>query len=130
MQYSVGVDIGGTKIAIAVVNEYGDIIEENIIQTGQSKTPEKMISIICDEIKRVASESGVQLGEIKGVGVGAPGPVDSKNGQIICPPDRKSWVKIPVVKLMKQELAVQVLLENEANVRVVHNRWIGGEVGK
>src|SRR5699024_7065591 len=117
MQYSVGVDIGGTKIAIAVVNEYGDIIEENIIQTDQSKTPEKMISIICDEIKKVVSESGVQLGEIKGVGVGAPGPLDSKNGQIICPPNLKSWINIPVVQLMKQELALPVLLERSEERR-------------
>src|SRR5699024_1867922 len=129
MQYSVGVDIGGTKIAIAVVNEYGDIIDENIIQTDQYKTHEKMISILCDEIKKVLSESDVHLWEIKGVGVDAQGLLDSKYGQIICPPNLKSWINIPVVQLMKQELALPVLLENDANVAALAEKWIGAALG-
>lgn len=129
MQYSVGVDIGGTKIAIAIVNEYGDIIEKNIIQTDHSKTPEQMISIICGEIRKVVSESGVHLEEIKGIGVGAPGPLDSQKGQIMCPPNLKSWINIPVVQLMKQELALPVLLENDANVAALAEKWIGAALG-
>jgi len=129
MQYSMGVDIGGTKIAIAIVSEYGNIIEKNIIQTDHSKTPEQMISIICGEIKKVVSESGVQLEEIKGVGVGAPGPLDSENGRIICPPNLKSWIDIPIVQLMKQELALPVLLENDANVAALAEKWIGAGLG-
>src|SRR5699024_2429539 len=129
MQYSMGVDIGGTKIAIAIVSEYGNIIEKNIIQTDHSKTPEQMISIIYDEIKKVVSESGVQLEEIKGVGVGAPGPLDSENGRIICPPNLKSWIDIPIVQLMKQELALPVLLENDANVAALAEKWIGAGLG-
>lgn len=54
--------------------------------------------------------------ELKGVGVGAPGPLDSENGRIICPPNLKSWIDIPIVQLMKLELALPVLLESDANV--------------
>lgn len=51
MEYSVGVDIGGTKIAIAVVNQKGEMIDQTVIPTDLSISPEAMISKINDEIR-------------------------------------------------------------------------------
>lgn len=125
MNYSIGVDIGGTKVAIAVVTEYGKIISNTVIPTDLSIRPEQMIERICDEINGLVQGSKVKHATIKGVGIGAPGPLDSKAGMITCPPNLKTWVNIPIKKLVEEKLSIPVTLENDANAAALAEKWVG-----
>ncbi|MGE8081270.1 ROK family protein [Peribacillus loiseleuriae] len=125
MEYSVGVDIGGTKIAIAVVNQKGEMIDQTVIPTDLSIPPEAMISKINDEIRNMIEKSSISEDEIIGIGIGAPGPLDSKNGIITCPPNLKTWVDIPFQKLVQQSFSIPVKLENDASAAALAEKWIG-----
>lgn len=125
MKYAVGVDIGGTKAAAAVVTEKGEIIEQTIIPTDVSIAPEEMIGRIIDVIRKMLEKAGLDEENLSGIGIGAPGPLDSKKGIIYAPPYLSTWVSVPVVRLMKQHFSVPVLLENDASAAALAERWIG-----
>ena len=125
MNYSIGVDIGGTKVAIAVVNESGVIHHQSIIPTELTIKPEVMIHKISEEIKHVVKNSTISIDDIIGVGIGAPGPLDSKNGMITCPPNLPTWTDIPIRKLIEEHLSIPVILENDANAAALAEKWIG-----
>lgn len=125
MKYSIGVDIGGTKVAIAVVNEDGEVKTESVIPTNLMITPKEMIEVICKEIRKVINRSKVNENKIIGIGIGAPGPLDSRNGVITCPPNLTGWIDIPIQKIIRESFSFPVTLENDANAAALAEKWVG-----
>lgn len=125
MKYSIGVDIGGTNIGIAVVSKKGEIIEQTTIPTDLSITPQMMIARINSYIKKVVKKSGVKANNIIGIGIGSPGPLDSKSGIIMCPPNLKTWVNVPIVRLLQETWSIPIILENDANAAAVAEKFVG-----
>ena len=125
MNYAIGVDIGGTKVAIAVVNENGVISHQTVIPTDLTIKPETMIHKISEQIKQVVKNSQIPMEDIIGIGIGAPGPLDSKNGMITCPPNLPTWTDIPIRKLIADQFSIPVTLENDANAAALAEKWIG-----
>ncbi|MFZ3577156.1 ROK family protein [Virgibacillus sp. DJP39] len=123
--YSIGIDIGGTKIAIAIVNQDGGVLVQSVIPTNLSIKPEEMIVNVTTEIAKLVEKSQVGLDQIVGIGIGAPGPLDSKSGLITCPPNLPTWIDIPIVELIKQSFSLPVALENDASMAALAEKWVG-----
>src|SRR5688500_17792018 len=92
--YSIGADNGGPSVAIAAVDETGRVVEETSIQTDTVILAEQMIKRISSGVQEVIQRATIQ-GNIMGIGIGSPGPLDSKNGIITCPPNLDSWRNVP-----------------------------------
>lgn len=125
MNYSIGVDVGGTKVAIAVISEIGKIVEQTVIPTDTSISPEQMIHRINDHITKLMEKAKVPKTNIEGIGIGAPGPLDSKNGYLTNPPNLHGWVNIPIKKIVEQAFPYPVRLENDANAATLAEKWLG-----
>lgn len=125
MNYTIGVDIGGTKVALAIVDTEGKILEQTKISTDLTISPRAMIDRISQEVKRLLELSAVAREEVVGIGIGAPGPLDSKNGMITCPPNLPSWTDIPIVKWLQETWDMPIVLENDANAAVLAEKWLG-----
>lgn len=125
LNYSIGVDIGGTNVAIALVSEDGKVINDKLISTDQSISPETMIDRICTVITKIIEHTYVGLEKVKGIGIGSPGPLDSRNGLITCPPNLTSWKNVPILQIVENSLSMQVILENDANVAALAEKWVG-----
>ncbi|WP_121616427.1 ROK family protein [Virgibacillus halodenitrificans] len=125
MEYALGVDIGGTKVAIGLVDKTGFVKEQSIIPTDLSIPPEDMIYRINSEIRKIISKTDLSKGELKGIGIGAPGPLDIKNGLITCPPNLHTWINIPIQRLIEKEFPYPVRLENDANAAALAEKWVG-----
>lgn len=128
MEFVIGVDIGGTKTAIGVVNIYGEIIAKSTILTNQMLTPEQMIDNICNEIDKLLLQTKVPLKNIKGIGIGAPGPLNSKKGEIICPPNLPNWKDVKIVEQIRDYFQCPVFLENDANSAALGEKWVGAAI--
>src|SRR5699024_1783114 len=126
MKYAVGVDIGGTKTAIGVVNEKGEPIVHETIVTDLTISPEAMINRMIDTVNTLIEKSDISHDAIIGIGVGAPGPLDSFNGIITCPPNLPEWRDIPLKKMMEAAFSFPVKVENDANAAALAEGWIGG----
>ncbi len=78
MSYAVGVDIGGTKVAIGVVDQQGEVKSKKIIKTNLEITPVELLYEVIAVVKQQLRELKVHESEVAGIGIGAPGPVDVK----------------------------------------------------
>lgn len=99
-----GIDIGGTKCAVVLGNEKGEIFRKVRFETmDKDSTIEKLI-----EITR-------GMGEFQSIGISCGGPLDSKRGVIMSPPNLVGWDNVPICEILRNEFSVPVYLCNDAN---------------
>lgn len=106
--YTVGIDIGGTKIAGALVDIYGNIVAESKVPTP-AQDPDALVDAV------VALVTELSLGrEVLGVGVAAAGFIDANQANIIYAPNL-SWRNEPFKAKLQTKLPLPVIIENDAN---------------
>lgn len=125
MSIAIGIDIGGTKVAFGFVDEQGTVIAKSSLKTDLSVAPDEMITRIAEAVKQLAQENELSLDTMKGIGVGAPGPLDTRNGRLTCPPNLKSWWGFPVVEALQAQLPLPVKMENDATAATLAEKWLG-----
>lgn len=107
MGLTIGVDIGGTKIAAGVVDEHGSILETSTVPTPP--TADGVIDAIADAVRDASAEY-----EVEAVGIGAPGYVDDKRATVIFTPNL-SWRHEALKDKVEQRIGLPVVIENDAN---------------
>ncbi|QNK56210.1 ROK family protein [Paenibacillus sp. PAMC21692] len=122
---AVGIDIGGTKIAIGLIAENGEVIAKSSLKTDLSLEPGEMLGQVADVVNKLANEQGLALNQLKGIGVGAPGPLNTKTGRLTCPPNLKSWWDFPVVERLAELLPLPIRMENDATAATLAEKWVG-----
>lgn len=122
---AVGIDIGGTKIAIGLIDEKGEVIAKNSLKTDLALPPGDMLAAVAEVVKTLADEHGVAMQTIKGIGVGAPGPLNTRTGRLTCPPNLKSWWDYPVVDRLGELLPLPIRMENDATAATLAEKWVG-----
>ena len=109
------VDLGGTKIAAAVVDSRGAI--RNRIEEQVEKS---------DPIAQIARMAEGK--EFEAVGVAVPGLV--RRDGTVWAPNLPAWESIPLAKLLKKQLRVPVFVESDRNATVLGEAWRGAARGK
>jgi glucokinase len=124
-ELAIGVDLGGSKIGIALVKNNGEIEKYIKIPTFAEQGKELTISRIKQGIYQVIEEKDLQINNIAGIGIGAPGPVDYKEGVVHCAPNLPGWKEVPLANIIKDEFQIPVILENDANVAAWGEKKLG-----
>ena len=117
-KYVVGVDMGGTKILAAIITGDGTILSRAKTATKAHKDPTKVIDRIADCINKAIKQAGLSKASIQSVGIGAPGPLDPKDGVIIFAPNL-NWYNVPLKKELESRLNIPTFLDNDVNVGTV-----------
>jgi len=125
MNYVLGIDIGGTKVAIGLVGGDGVLYHHAKISTDVTANPEDMVNQIFKEVDALIDQSGIVFDRIIGIGIGAPGPLDSKKGLITCPPNLPKWHNVDIVQWFQDKYQLPVQLENDCNAATLAEKWIG-----
>jgi len=107
-----GVDIGGTKIAVGIVDRSGKILAQGRTPMVANGTPEVALDAVVSAIDSVLSPSAV---DIEGIGICAPGPLDPKSGIVLNPPNLPCWRNFPLAEKMRAKYSVPVKVDNDAN---------------
>lgn len=107
MALTIGVDIGGTKIAAGVVDESGTILETS--QVATPPTPEAVVDAIADAVRTVGQGS-----QAEAVGIGAAGYVDDKRATVLFAPN-VNWRHEALKDKVEQRVGLPVVVENDAN---------------
>jgi glucokinase len=123
-----GVDLGGTKILTALVDDGGRVLHRLRVATPAGG-PEPVADAIVDMVRRVCREAGVDLHATRGLGVGAPGPMDPRTGVVFEPPNLDGWHDVPLGEMLDARLGIRVLIENDANAAALGERWAGAGIG-
>ncbi|RKY42034.1 MAG: hypothetical protein DRP81_07915, partial [Candidatus Omnitrophota bacterium] len=103
---AVGVDLGGTKIASAVFDSAGRLVEGTYseIPTGARDDKEAIIENILRQIRNAIEKSKVEISAIRGIAIASPGPLDPIKGVIKNPPNLPGLKNLPLVEILKQRL--------------------------
>ncbi|MDZ7295244.1 MAG: ROK family protein [candidate division KSB1 bacterium] len=116
MALAIGVDLGGTKIGAAVIDEKGRMVGELLQRpTGAERAAEAIVADIARVAEGAALAAGVRLAEVEGVGVGAPGPLDLVTGTVLTPPNLRSLHHFPLAAALQERVQKPVRLNNDGN---------------
>ena len=127
MKYGFGVDLGGTTVKIAYFDETGNLISKWEIPTVTANGGIQILPDIAASIQAFRQSSGIQDADLLGIGIGVPGPVDSKGNVNRCV--NLGWGKFNISKELSALTGLPVTAGNDANVAALGEFWKGGGQG-
>ena len=129
--YVLGIDLGGTNIVAGAVRADGKkLLGLRSEPTRAERGAEKVVRRIVAMAKAVRSELRRELpgAELLGVGIGAPGPLDTRRGVVLLTPNL-GWVDMPLRDLVAEGTRLPAELDNDANCAVLGEWWQGAARG-
>lgn len=130
MKNIIGLDIGGTKCATTLgrISESGDItiVAKKSFPTEKGN-PFGVIEELCKTIDSILAEEKIE--SISAIGISCGGPLDSKTGVVMNPPNLVGWDNIAIVDIIKGKYGVPCGLQNDANACALAEWKFGAGVG-
>src|SRR3954452_21454822 len=112
-----GVDLGGTKIQIVVVDGRSKVLGQSRVPTPADDGPKAVVQSIAQAVGAAADEAGLATDSLIGVGVGAPGGIEPDKGILINPPNLVGFgEEFPLGPELEQQLGTRVFLGNDVSV--------------
>ncbi len=111
-----GIDLGGTKILAGVFNSKLELQGDSKLSTKADRGVESVIDRIARCAEEALDECDIDLKQVRGIGVGAPGAVDAESGRIIIAPNLPGWKDVPLKKELEKRLDAPVFVGNDCNV--------------
>jgi glucokinase len=125
VSFAIGIDIGGTKIAVGIVDEYGKAAVKSSLHTDPSLSPLLMIDRVVATIHELVQQSAISPNDIIGIGIGAPGPLNPADGSLTCPPNLPFWWGFRIVDAFRNHFSYPIQMENDATAAALAEKWIG-----
>jgi len=127
-EYVMGVDLGGTKIYAGVFDSSLECVGTSRVSTKSQRGPEAVIDRIARCVKDAVDECDLKIDQIKAIGVGAPGAVDTETGKVIFAPNLE-WRDVPLKKNLEKEIGIPVFVENDGHICTigVHHAELKGK---
>src|SRR5581483_3634850 len=122
--YSIGVDLGGTNLRIAAVDEHAHLIEKVTLGTRVALGRDRVIDDMTEAI-RLLADRYKGAGMLQGIGIGVPGIIDMQTGMLRESPNLPGWADYPVRDQIESRLGTRVILENDANAAALGEKWLG-----
>lgn len=127
--YYIGVDLGGTNIAVGITDENGTILKKGKVPTQKERHSDEIIADMGALCASLVAEAGLSFDDIASVGVAAPGSVDPANGEIKYA-NNINMFHYPIAKKLMEHIPVKkVFLENDANAAALAEAKVGAGKG-
>ncbi|MDH3496415.1 MAG: ROK family protein [Gemmatimonadota bacterium] len=133
MRLIVGVDLGGTSIVVGTMAEdgsalWGEVSEPTPVALGPDAVIGRMVAMVGESLARTRQALGTDRLDIAGVGVGAPGPLDTDRGIVIVAPNL-GWRDLPLRDRIADGTGLTATLDNDANCATLGEWWQGAARG-
>ena len=126
-QYVFGVDIGGTTVKLGLFDVEGNLLEKWEIPTRTEEEGSHILPDIAASIQEKIAEKQIAPENVAGVGVGAPGPVDSEG--VVHRAANLGWGTFSIKETLEEIIHMPVMAGNDANVAALGEMWRGGGQG-
>lgn len=127
-EFVIGIDLGGTKINTAIVDFQGNIIKQINIPTLANEGENVVLNRIIKTIDEVLNKSEIKIENIRAIGIGAPGPLDSKEGIIITTPNLP-FKNFNIINPIKKIYNINTYIDNDGNVAAIGEHTFGAGKG-
>jgi glucokinase len=124
-----GIDLGGTKILSAVVDEEGKIVSRDHSVTPAAKGQAAVMQAIQESVQRALSSAEIDVDRLAAIGIGAPGPSNPEKGILYTSPNLPGWEDVPITKVMHDTFGRRVFLINDANAAALAEYRFGAGQG-
>ena len=116
--YRIGIDLGGTNIAVGVVDDRHNIIAEASVPTGAFRPAEEMVADMCRAVELALDKAGLIAADCASIGIGSPGTYNL------------GWFNVPVCRMLHERFGIPVRLSNDANCAALAETVAGAAVGR
>lgn len=128
-QLTLGVDIGGTKIAAGLVDPQGSILFQTRVPMQARGTAEEGFAGVVNAINAAFEARPVARGNLAGIGICAPGPLDPFTGVVLNPPNVTCWRNFPLAAEVERTFGFRARVDNDANAAGLAEAIWGTAVG-
>ncbi|MCZ6676438.1 MAG: ROK family protein [Candidatus Poribacteria bacterium] len=135
MEYSIGIDLGGTDIKAGLLSESGEISCRLVMPTDADAGGKVVASRIAEAVLRViekAKTAGIDARDLVGIGIGSPGLIIAQTGVVHFSPNLEGWADVPLADYVKAELAeleLPIFIDNDVNAMTLGELSHGAGVG-
>ncbi len=127
--YYIGVDLGGTNIAVGIVNESLKIVKKGSVPTGANRDGDLIVKDMAALTEKLLNEAGIPLSEVAYVGIATPGIANCDTG-VVEYANNLPFRNFPIADIFKKYLPVKkVLIENDANAAALAEALVGAAKG-
>lgn len=129
MSHRIGIDLGGSKIALGLVSPADEILARRRIDTNAAAGLERVVERIADEVEALAATLTSEEA-VAAVGVGAPGPLDHIKGELLTLVNLPGISNSPFRRVLSERLALPVALDHDAKVAALGEFHFGAGRGR
>ncbi|HEY9857549.1 MAG TPA: ROK family protein [Stenomitos sp.] len=124
--YIVGIDLGGTKIASALLDTDLSIVKSDTVRTESGAGPEAVVEQMAQSVERLVGDLGKEA--ILGVGVASAGLIEPGTGNVLYSPNL-NWRDVPLRSMLRDRLGVEVYVDNDVNMAALGELHFGAGQG-
>ena len=126
--YRIGIDLGGTNIAVGVVDSAYHLVAEADVPAGAQRPAEQVVADMCRAVELALDKAGLTARDCASIGVGAPGTCDPDRGVVVCAYNL-GWFYVPVCAMLTAHFGLPARLSNDANCAALAETVAGAAVG-
>lgn len=113
--YRIGIDLGGTNIAAAVVGEDFKIVKKKSVPTGAERDTRYIMDDMAELCRNVCAEAGITLADVEAIGIASPGVANHTDG-IVEYTNNLDFKRFPICRELSERLGIDnIHVENDAN---------------
>jgi len=127
--YYIGIDLGGTNIAVGLVDEEGHIIHKDNMPTGKHRPYQDIVKDMAMLVLKVIKDAGKDIKDVKSVGIGSPGTPDNEKGILVYANNLTNFVNVPLRAEMQKYIDLPIILDNDANCAALAESVAGAAKG-
>lgn len=126
--YRIGIDLGGTNIAVGVVDGHHRIVAEASLPAGAHRPAEQVVADMCRAVELALDKAGLTPADCASIGVGTPGTCDPERG-VVVRAYNLNWFDVPVCAMLTAHFGLPARLSNDANCAALAETVAGAAVG-
>ncbi len=127
--YYIGVDLGGTNIAVGIVNEEGKILRKESVPTRANREPDEIVKDMAALCVKLCNDEGITVDDVEYAGIATPGTADSDTGYVVYT-NNIPFINYPLAAKLKEFSGIKkVLIENDANAAAKGEAEMGAAKG-
>jgi len=122
--FTVGLALGRDRLSGVLVNLAG-IVRARVRYDLEFPSPDETVRLMGEATRRLTEGQDIPSERLWGVGVGVPGPLDTRSGNVVSPPNFPGWEEVPIVDLLRAHTGHPIYLENNATAAAIGETWYG-----
>ncbi len=128
-KFIISIDLGGTNLRIALISLQYRIIDKQLLNTRNFLSKDKLILAISSSVRDIIEVNKLEKKDLLGLGLGLPGPIDSKRGLVHFLPNIPGWREVRLRQILREKTGLPVFLDNDAKLMALAEHRLGAAEG-